>query len=259
MPSVLSLSVGDFQPTKSFPIRGVITMLPALKPTQTVSRSDAKRSASPDCRIQRHRYRASPPFTSSTSVCRTHGTQRSLPMLGSAVSSSTPKDFQPNSHMGVVARPVMKRHAPPGLPWGCPYPAVGTQRALDSAIGLPRKPTSASWMLAFLMPADVRRSFIGPLQCRTRTRGDDYNPRQRDVVCGYHPTKTSSRSFGQQATKYPRTGATALRNLPPLESSFQCPLWVESGHSGLDCFMRYSITLALTFWLFSCAPALSWG
>ena len=25
----------------------------------------------------------------------------------------------------------MKRHAPAGLPWGCPYPAVGMQRALD--------------------------------------------------------------------------------------------------------------------------------
>ena len=52
----------------------------------------------------------------------------------------------------------MNRHAPAGLPCGCPYPAVGMQSALDSAIGLPSSPTSASWMLAFLMPADVRRS-----------------------------------------------------------------------------------------------------
>jgi hypothetical protein len=34
------------------------------------------------------------------------------------------------------------------------------QRALDSAIGLPRSPIRASWMLVFLMPAEVRRSFI---------------------------------------------------------------------------------------------------
>src|SRR5579864_9745642 len=34
------------------------------------------------------------------------------------------------------------------------------QRASDSAIGLPKRPTSASWMLAFLMPAEVRRYFI---------------------------------------------------------------------------------------------------
>src|SRR6476620_9941528 len=81
-------------------------------------------------------------------------------MLGSAVSSSTPKDFQPSSHMGVVACPVMNRHAPPGLPWGCPYPAVGIHRAFESAIGLPRRSTRASWMLGFLMPAEVRRSFI---------------------------------------------------------------------------------------------------
>jgi hypothetical protein len=40
--------------------------------------------------------------------------------------------------------------------------AVGMQRALDSAIGLPRRSTSASWMLGFLMPADVRRSLILP-------------------------------------------------------------------------------------------------
>jgi hypothetical protein len=34
------------------------------------------------------------------------------------------------------------------------------QSALDSAIGLPSKATSASWMLAFRMPLDVRRIFI---------------------------------------------------------------------------------------------------
>src|SRR3954465_12908690 len=160
MPSVLSSPVGGFQPTKSSPIRGVITMLPALSPTQAVSRSDGRRSVNPDCRIQWHRYRASPPFTSRTSVSWTQETQRSLSMLGSAVSSSTPSDFQPSSHMGVLACPVMNRHAPPGLPWGCPYPAVGIHRASESAIGLPRRSTSASWMLLFLMPADVRSSFI---------------------------------------------------------------------------------------------------
>jgi hypothetical protein len=36
------------------------------------------------------------------------------------------------------------------------------QRALHSAIGLPRSPTSASWMLAFLMPADVSSNLIIP-------------------------------------------------------------------------------------------------
>src|SRR6266851_9222542 len=85
-------------------------------------------------------------------------------MLGSAVSSSTPKDFQPNSHMGQLgSRPLMNRHAWPGVTRGCPYPAVGIQRALDSAIGLPRRSTSALWILVFLMPAEVRRYFIVPL------------------------------------------------------------------------------------------------
>src|SRR5580765_6815958 len=34
------------------------------------------------------------------------------------------------------------------------------QSALDSAIGLPSKSTRAAWMLVFLMPLDVRRSFM---------------------------------------------------------------------------------------------------
>src|SRR6266536_6559394 len=35
------------------------------------------------------------------------------------------------------------------------------QSALDSAIGLPRRSTSASWMLVFLMPEEVRRNLNG--------------------------------------------------------------------------------------------------
>src|SRR4051794_24884506 len=140
-------------------------MLPALSPTQTISCSDGRMSASPDCRIQWHRYSASPPFTSRTSVSRTHDTQRSWSMLGSAVSSSTPKDFQPSSHMGQRGScPLMKFHALPGPAIGCAYDAVGMQRASDSAIGFPKRSTSASWMLVFLMPADVRRSFMRLLE-----------------------------------------------------------------------------------------------
>src|SRR6266516_5725591 len=83
-------------------------------------------------------------------------------MLGSAVSSSTPRDLHPSSVMGSVDRPLMKRHGPPGVALGCTYAAVGMQRALDSAIGLPRRSTSASWMLAFLIPESVSRSFMMP-------------------------------------------------------------------------------------------------
>jgi hypothetical protein len=62
--------------------------------------------------------------------------------------------------MGVLGScPLMNPHATPGFS-GCPYAAVGMQRALDSAIGLPKRPTSASRMLAFLMPAEVRRSLV---------------------------------------------------------------------------------------------------
>src|SRR5215204_5146759 len=81
-------------------------------------------------------------------------------MLGSAVSSSTPNDFQPNSHMGVLGScPLMNLHASSGCPKACV--AVGMQRAVDSATGLPSRSISAPWMLAFLMPADVRRNLMG--------------------------------------------------------------------------------------------------
>lgn len=50
-PSVRS-SGAACQLTKSSPIRGVITMLPALIPTQTVSGSDDMIRDSPDSRIQ---------------------------------------------------------------------------------------------------------------------------------------------------------------------------------------------------------------
>src|SRR5215211_6345819 len=36
------------------------------------------------------------------------------------------------------------------------------QSALDSAIGLPSRSTSVSWMLVLLMPLEVRRSFMVP-------------------------------------------------------------------------------------------------
>jgi hypothetical protein len=45
---------------------------------------------------------------------------------------------------------------------GCPYAAVGMHRALESAIGLLRRSTNAWRMLAFLTPADVRRSLKMP-------------------------------------------------------------------------------------------------
>ena len=105
---------------------------------------------------------ASPPDASRTSESRTRGTQRSSSMLGSAVSSGAPRDFHPSSHMGSADRPLMKRQTPaPGPTPGCPYIAVGMQRALDSAIGLPGRSTNASRMLAFLMPAEVRSNFNG--------------------------------------------------------------------------------------------------
>jgi len=50
----------------------------------------------------------------------------------------------------------------PGPFQGCPYIAVGMHRALESAMGLPSISTSASRMLAFVTPPDVRSSFKIP-------------------------------------------------------------------------------------------------
>src|SRR5580765_1791701 len=56
----------------------------------------------------------------------------------------------------------MKRQAEAGVHQGWPYSAVGMHRAMDSSIGLPSRSTSASRMLVFVTPPDVRRSFKLP-------------------------------------------------------------------------------------------------
>src|SRR5262245_10914539 len=100
MPSVLSSPLGGLHWTQSLSSLGVTTLLPSGGPTQTVLRGYGSRSADPDCRIHWRRYRTSPPATSRASVSRTQGTQRSSSRLGSAVSSSAPKDLHPNPHIG---------------------------------------------------------------------------------------------------------------------------------------------------------------
>src|SRR5215471_15050910 len=84
-------------------------------------------------------------------------------MLGSAVSSSTPRDFQPSSHRGVSATPWISWYAI-DAPLAKGYAAVGMQRALESVIGLPSSSTSVLRMLVLLMPAEVRRSRMRPFR-----------------------------------------------------------------------------------------------
>ena len=134
-------------------------MLPALTPTQTVSGNDGRRSARPDSRIQWHRYVASPPSTSSTSASRTQGTQRSAPMLGSAVSSRTPTDLQPRAgHAPPEARRLTK------LPHrGRPAHRVAPLRRRDAegvGVGdrLAEQVDQRRWMLGLVTPPDVRSS-----------------------------------------------------------------------------------------------------
>src|SRR6478672_5366943 len=96
-------------------------------------------------------------------------------MLGSAVSSRTPTDFQPRSTMGFSEFPLMNCQAlTPGPHIGWPHCAVGMHRALDSEIGLPSRSTSASRMLVFVTPPEVSRSFtmspMSPVQPTLPTR-----------------------------------------------------------------------------------------
>jgi hypothetical protein len=62
--------------------------------------------------------------------------------------------------MGDGDFPETKRHADAGVHMGCPYSAVGMHKALHAAIGLPKSSTREPRMLAFVMPPEVRRSFI---------------------------------------------------------------------------------------------------
>src|SRR5829696_9653774 len=138
-------------------------------------------------------------------------------MLGSAVSSSTPKDFQPSSHIGQSGSfPLMNSHAfTPGPTQGCPYIAVGMQRALASLIGLPRRSTSALWMLGFLTPADVRRSFMRPpgvvaagrelLVAYGSVRGGDWPTTENSSA----PVKSSLTSSGHIPVRGPTRVACA--------------------------------------------------
>ena len=64
--------------------------------------------------------------------------------------------------MGDGLRPATNRQAEAGVHMGCPYSAVGMHRALASPIGLPRSCTSAEWMLGFVTPPEVSKSFTTP-------------------------------------------------------------------------------------------------
>lgn len=81
-------------------------------------------------------------------------------MLGRAVSSITPTEPQPSSTIGVsLSLPKTNLYMPLGLTIGWPYIAVGMASALDSLIGFPNRSSSAVRVPAFVMPADVSRSF----------------------------------------------------------------------------------------------------
>src|SRR6478735_3585933 len=127
-------------------------------------------------------------------------------MVGRAVSSRTPTDFHPSEVMASPGSPPLtKRRTDPGPHMGCPHCAVGMQSAADSEIGLPNMPTSASRMLVFLTPPEVRSIFIAgaPWPCWTwgngRPAGD---PGCRRVSTPYTQTTPPRCGGGERAGEY---------------------------------------------------------
>src|SRR5438045_9090689 len=109
-------------------------------------------------------------------------------MLGRAVSSSTPTDFQPRSTIGFSDVPLMNCQAlAPGPTMGWAYAAVGMHSAFESAIGLPRRSTNALRMLTFLTPADVRRSLKMPPGSNQLERFHRYGPWHTGELIGGGP------------------------------------------------------------------------
>src|SRR5688572_25321809 len=83
-------------------------------------------------------------------------------MLGRAVSSRTPSEAQPRPDrycQSEAESAATKPRTDAGPHIGWPHCAVGTHRARHSETGLPRSCTSAEWMLGFVTPPDVSRSF----------------------------------------------------------------------------------------------------
>ncbi|SDO44414.1 hypothetical protein SAMN05421507_102548 [Lentzea jiangxiensis] len=92
-------------------------------------------------------------------------------MLGRAVSSRTPSDAQPRpERCRDPASAATNPRTDPGPHSGWPHWAVGTHRAWHSEIGLRRSRTSAEWMLGFVTPPAVSRSFTAGLR-NVRGRG----------------------------------------------------------------------------------------
>src|SRR3954447_29827 len=89
----------------------------------------------------------------------------------------------------------------------CPYEAVGMHRASHSAIGLPSSSTSASLMVGFLIPADVRNSLMQP-PWRNRDPyavGTGRSPRNHRRAV---PTIIGRSNFGAFGTSPWRTSST---------------------------------------------------
>src|SRR5215472_15120097 len=149
-------------------------------------------------------------------------------MLGNTESSSTPKDFQPNPAKGLLLRPQTAAHARSAPP-GNGYIAVGMTRALDSSIGLPSRPTSASWMVVFAMPDEVRRSFTPSPLCRAVTSGSppacrSWIPGRRAWSCGSPPRRAGPSSTPSSLLKVSLLLKLFEVGIHPIQPLVQRPL-----------------------------------
>src|SRR6266567_4134386 len=79
------------------------------------------------------------------------------------------------------------------------------QRALDSAIGLPRSSTNASWMLGLLMPEEQRRNFTTPPVSLLQAR---------PFPCAYGSVRGRDRQATENSSAPARSSLTASGALP---------------------------------------------
>src|SRR5262245_22184250 len=119
-------------------------------------------------------------------------------------------------------------------------------RALDSAIGLPNRPTSASWMLAFLIPAEVSRSFTRAAFSAGAREG---RPPVRPIGLDHHAGRQRARLDQLQVVRLavlreePQPVADDDRRDPQVQLVDQVPL--EEPPEQLAAAMKLELTAGL--------------
>ena len=133
-------------------------MLPALKPTQTVSGSDGQEVGEAGRSHPVAQIGGIPAFDEQDVDLLDEGNPALIVEARERGELEHSQGLPAQSEHGC---PASSGDELPGLrgPVACPYDAVGMQSASQSPIGFPSSSSIAALMLGFLMPAEVRRNF----------------------------------------------------------------------------------------------------